>query len=182
MGFFSWKTSDEGVSVANTYSGVEPIPVYLLRPDGKKPIKEEAYEGYGDFGGVDVFEILARDNLPEAMANTLSLEKLREIGIGVDCGSYYIHKETGQKWTVFHDYSALLDGEGHHYPGGYDGIVKEFGKSFNEMIANGDVEEKSISDLIQYPLKLSFDPNADYHSLPASELCPQQGYFYQIRP
>jgi hypothetical protein len=36
---------------------------------------------------------------------------------------------------------------------------------------------KSIT--LTYPLKFSFNPDAVYEDLPASESCPFQGYFYE---
>jgi hypothetical protein len=62
MGMFSWLTSDGEESIANVYSGRETKTVYLLQPNGKPPIKESAYEGYGDFGNVDAYVWLAEQN------------------------------------------------------------------------------------------------------------------------
>lgn len=61
MGFFSWVTSDTNRSVSNVYSDRGTFPVYLLQPQGK-PIFEEEYEGYGEFGGYDIFELVAKWN------------------------------------------------------------------------------------------------------------------------
>ena len=57
MGFFSWKCAKSGVSVASRYnSDVWDSECYVVTPNGI--IYEEAYEGYGDFGGFDIFELL----------------------------------------------------------------------------------------------------------------------------
>lgn len=64
MGFFSWKTSDTKESISNIHSNRGTFPVYVLCPDGKK-IKEENYNGYGDFGGQDIYALLADWNLPK---------------------------------------------------------------------------------------------------------------------
>jgi len=63
MGFFSWTTADTNESIMNSYTD-ECRTVYLLQP-GRRPIKEEEYEGYGVFGGVDAYEWLALENAPE---------------------------------------------------------------------------------------------------------------------
>jgi hypothetical protein len=74
MGFFSWKTSDTQKTIWNKYSG-KCKPVYLLMPDGNH-IYEPAYEGYGVFGGIDVFVLLAEKN-----GLTGDFETLRSAGI-----------------------------------------------------------------------------------------------------
>ena len=61
MGFFSWKTADTKRSIANRYSEEETFPVVLIAPDGRKWI-EESYEGYGVFGGKDIYELIAELN------------------------------------------------------------------------------------------------------------------------
>lgn len=66
MGYFSWLTSDTQESIANNCTE-QCRPVYLLQPGDLGNILESSYEGYGEFGGVDVFEWLARMNLSEKM-------------------------------------------------------------------------------------------------------------------
>lgn len=63
MGFFSWRTSDTKESIANTYSDHENAgrTVYLLQPDGKPPLVERGYEGYGVIG-VDVYAWIGKMN------------------------------------------------------------------------------------------------------------------------
>ena len=65
MGFFSWKTADTNKSIPNIYAeedfGVKGFTVYMLSPDGRK-WKEAAYEGYGRFGGQDIYLLIAELN------------------------------------------------------------------------------------------------------------------------
>lgn len=61
MGFFSFKTQDTGRSIANNYSSQPTFPVYMTDNQGNS-WKEENYEGYGEFGGKDYFELLAEMN------------------------------------------------------------------------------------------------------------------------
>jgi hypothetical protein len=61
MGFFSYKTQDTNETIWNTYSDKETFTVFLVEPNGNR-YEEVNYEGYGVFGGVDIYELVARLN------------------------------------------------------------------------------------------------------------------------
>ncbi len=61
MGFSSFVTSDTKESIWNVYTG-QARTSYMLQPNGLPPIEDKAYQGYMRFGGVDVFEWIARTN------------------------------------------------------------------------------------------------------------------------
>ena len=61
MGFFSWKTLDTNRSIANVYSRRNTFTVYMHDDKGNK-WREDSYEGYGEFGGKDYYELLAEMN------------------------------------------------------------------------------------------------------------------------
>ena len=62
MGAFSWCTSDTKKSIPCCIPfGDLPGTVYLLNPFGE-PYKETDYEGYGEFGGRDVYELVVEWN------------------------------------------------------------------------------------------------------------------------
>jgi len=85
MGFFSFKTSDTNESIANIHSDHpnKGRTVYLVQPNGKPPIAENAYNGYGDFGDIDAYAWLAKFNAPnvEHLDLVKDSEVLRHIGI-----------------------------------------------------------------------------------------------------
>jgi len=83
MGLFSWVTSDSNESIANVYSSRPVKTVYLLQPNGQPPIKEECYEGYGDFGGIDAFVWVTEQNAPplEIDISQMDHEEKRVLGI-----------------------------------------------------------------------------------------------------
>ena len=56
MGFFSWKTSDTNKSITNKYTDKGALKVYMLTPTDK--YYEDNYEGYGEFGGKDYYELV----------------------------------------------------------------------------------------------------------------------------
>lgn len=61
MGFFSWKTQDTDKSIANVHSNREPF--FVCMHDNKGNIwTETSYDGYGEFGGKDFYELLAEMN------------------------------------------------------------------------------------------------------------------------
>ena len=61
MGFFSWKTQDTNESIPNVYSNRKTFTVFMH--DNKGNIwTETEYDGYGEFGGKDYYELLAEMN------------------------------------------------------------------------------------------------------------------------
>lgn len=53
MGSFSWYASDTHRAIRSE----NPFPVYTLQPEGA-PLLETDYEGYGVFGGHDIYDLL----------------------------------------------------------------------------------------------------------------------------
>lgn len=54
MGSFSWYASDTKRAIRSE----NPFPVYALRPD-TEPLLELDYDGYGNFGGWDIYDLVA---------------------------------------------------------------------------------------------------------------------------
>jgi hypothetical protein len=69
MGFFSWNTCDTGRSIANNCSTRPTFTVHMIAPDGRV-FTETDYEGYGEFGEKDFYELLAEINGFESDRNT----------------------------------------------------------------------------------------------------------------
>ncbi len=181
MGFFSWKTCDTEQSIPAAASGRPMKPVYLLQPNGQPPIKEDCYEGYGVFAGLDTFTWLARTNA-EALGLDLSKydnDAMRGLGISMDVGHICKDTETGEIWSVFQDATPLVGGK--YFAGNYAQVIPELGASANDLMASGRFRSVDIKEVISlpYPLKFSFNPKAVYEDMPASEICPDQGFFYE---
>ncbi len=173
MGMFSFKTADDKISIPEGSA-----PVYLLMPDGKPNIREPSYSGYGMFGGVDVFTWLAQANVDKEILEGMSEEKVRTLGIGLSVGDLYKHVETGRLWSIFQNYRAL-NKEATHFEGNFGAVMPEYGKSPNDLIEEGLLEEVPLSSLCKYPVKLSYNPNAVYEEIEnGSENCPSQGFMY----
>jgi hypothetical protein len=61
MGFFSWRTQDTDRSIPNVFSDRTPFKVVMVDDKGNKYV-EENYNGYGEFGGKDFYELLDEMN------------------------------------------------------------------------------------------------------------------------
>lgn len=184
MGFSSWTTCDTKESIAVRYAMHKNSnrTVYLLQPNGAKPITEHSYEGYCEFGGEDVDLWIAKNNLKkEYLSKAMSNEMLMDYGCAIEIGKYYLDVNSGKKYS-FH-YFKLVD-ELCPFDGNYETVQKGYDKSPNELIADGTWVAKEMKDLLldnidkYLPLKFSFNKDAIYEEFPASERCPYQGYFY----
>jgi hypothetical protein len=72
MGFFSWMTSDTGRSIANQHSRLRPFTVHMITEDGQV-FTENNYDGYGEFGGKDFYELLAELNGEKTRSEGITL-------------------------------------------------------------------------------------------------------------
>jgi hypothetical protein len=72
MGFFSWHTNDTDEPIWNVHTGKHKT-AYMIDNKGNS-WREDEYDGYGDFGGKDFYELLAEMNgLPSCRNQGLSL-------------------------------------------------------------------------------------------------------------
>lgn len=73
MGFFSWKTCDTQRSIPNSYNGVRnTFPVNLIDHQNNRWL-EKNYDGFGVFGGMDFYELLAKMNGKKTREEGLNL-------------------------------------------------------------------------------------------------------------
>lgn len=183
MGFFSWLTADTNESTANIHSGMPVKTVHLLQPGGLPPISEDAYEGYGDFGGVDAYLWLARANrhmIKRSAADIAAFDDdtMRTIGVTLDCGGYYVDSVDGSKHAIFHVGATLIDPSIRHHGVTYDKPIAHFGgRTGNELVADGRLVKTSFE--CDVALKFSHDPHAVHEDLAPSASCPYQGFIYE---
>ena len=80
MGFFSFKTQDTNKSIANSYSTRKTFKVHMFDNKGNVWV-EDNYDGYGEFGGKDYYELLAEMNNKKGRDEgiTLSFSKIPHI-------------------------------------------------------------------------------------------------------
>lgn len=179
MGFFSWLTADTKETIANTYTDKHREEgVYLLCPDGSK-IHEPFYEGYGIFGEQNAYVLLGRQNSERLGVTLQTDEEAFSLGVSLDCGVVYIHSETTEIWHIFHTGAHCVLG-GRKVHSRFNEYSPELGMEINKAIEIGLLKPTPVATLVDFlPLKFSFDPEAEYHKLGPSEICPHQGFFYE---
>lgn len=187
MGFFSWKTCDTNESVMNVHTP-NCRTVYFLQPDGKPSIMEDSYDGSGVFGDTSAYEWLLEENAEHLGLNldSISSEQAYMAGAHLAEGTLCKDIATGEYWVYapqkgcFQFLVSEVEPEavintfvnwGHKIP--------EYGTSANDLVKTGAFKRIDVSEIleIKYPIKLSFNFEAKYEDYPASENCPNQGYF-----
>lgn len=121
MGFFSWTTSDTNKSISNKFSGRKPFTVYMITEDGRC-WKEENYEGYGEFGGKDIYELIAELNGKKTRTEGIDLiffkeNQLGDFGIAVKQHKIFCPKLVEDKTINFHkiSYPKRCNAQGFFY-------------------------------------------------------------------
>lgn len=87
MGYFSWITQDTNRSIANASSKMSTFTVYMV-DDADNKYREDNYEGYGEFGGKDYYQLVAEMNMVDPIFHT------REVGIDLE---FNLHRVTGER-------------------------------------------------------------------------------------
>lgn len=169
MGLFTWLTADtQEVIPAQGFKGGARA-IHLLQPDGKPAIAEDLYEGYGHFGKIDAIAWLGRNNLPKDVASALSEQELEQVGHALG-SNVYRDINTNEVFRFKMNESNTLDSIDEIKAtdtGMYSEPHPKYGVSPTELIEQGVWVEHKYN--IAFPLKFSFDANAVYEDLPASE-------------
>lgn len=182
MGFFSWNTSDTKTSISNRWSTRPTFPVYMITEDGQI-FEEKDYDGYGVFGGKDIFVLISEMNGYKGKDDEESRDNvfkhIWKRGIMKGDKKYY-HSWYGEKGT-FRKYDEPIESEG--------GICandlvsehgwKSFGDSgeFSEWAEQGYKVPKLVENI---PMMIKSDEKwkSFWDSLPYPEDCLDQGFFY----
>jgi hypothetical protein len=169
MGFFSWQTSDTKRSIPSSYSSRSTFTVHMITEDGQV-FTEDDYEGYGVFGGKDIYELVADLNglCPKGDTDDKRLAAIdllfktiitcgeRSYVQGVDFKSWEQPLETEGGRTP----NALVSmGWKQVYPNGYG--------DFEAAAANGVKVPKLVEEI-----------PTDFNDVSYPKNCPDQGFFY----
>lgn len=186
MGFFSWKTSDTKKSIANIRSRRKTFPVHMITKCGQV-FTEESYEGYGDFGGKDFFELIAElneldkregiaeDACPRDLGHALAFECILTNG-----ERNYPRRSELTPDGVWWSYEEPIEAEGGKTP---NQLMKE---GFVTIYPNGCGDLRvmaeagySIPKLVEHlPDVKAVDYINEWNKLEYPEPCEFQGFFY----
>ena len=105
MGFFSWRTQDTDKSIANKWSARDTFRVQMMDDKGNV-WTEDSYDGYGEFGGKDYYELLAEmngltANNPDELRGKgieLAFSKNNHSGVGTEGVKYPNLVEMADGW------------------------------------------------------------------------------------
>jgi len=174
MGFFSWKTSDTRKSVPNIHSSRKAFTIHMITEYGQV-FTEPAYDGYGEFGGMDIYVLIAELNGIEGANN--DEKRIKAIDL--------LHK------TILTDGEKVLEC-GKDFTN-WGTPIKGFNKTANELVEAGwtKVYPNGYGDFnaaakkgISLPKLVQTLPSADsnwkefWDKLPYPKDCENQGYFY----
>lgn len=174
MGFFSFITSDSNESIPNIHSGRKTFPVYMATPGpNRKVFEEKEYDGYGVFGGKDIYVLIAELNnlCPNGTHEDKRMEAIALIykTVITDGTTKFIKGIDFTRWDqplgdtkrtanelVYEDGWSMI------HPNGYG--------DFNEAARQGYIMPKLFEDRasINY-----------WDEFPYPTSCSYQGYFYE---
>jgi hypothetical protein len=179
MGFFSWLTSDTKKSIANNYSTRSTFPVHMVTEDGQI-FTENNYEGYGVFGGKDMYVLIAELNGHKGETD----EETRDMAFnliwkrGIKKGDKILYHSWNGEEGTFRLYSDPIPTEGNICA---NDLMTEHGwTGFGDSGDFNDWAEEGIKvpKLVERLPNTNADWKQWWESLPYPESCPDQGFFY----
>lgn len=173
MGFFSWITSDTERSIANVYSPRRTFPVYVLIPEhcGGGYIEERSYEGYGDFGGHDIYDLVADWNRTNLTVDAIIKPERERWESGAEGDKWF--EAAVKRWeNACARLKDFADGKDEEY------MIATYGKEYKRLIGIDIACYNEQNAALEYPIKIVEDKNLDYEDAEPSMSCPDQGFFY----
>ena len=156
MGQFSWldcKTEEQVVDDKR-----RDVYVLIPRDFGGGHIKETCYDGYGNFGGHDIFDLVAdwnREYLTKDFELPYSKTKLGD----TEWAEFYFDYSNSRKEI---EEKVCANSERNYFEYRYIGIT----------LACYDEDNEALP----FPIKITHDPNAIYEWCPPSKSDPNQGW------
>lgn len=176
MGQFSWLDCKTGEQVLDNF----PRKVYVLVPKefGGGHIEENFYDGYGHFGGKDIYDLVADWNR-EYISNTpehLFPHSLHEYGWMRQCIATGRHEGWSVEVTAFEKkwYKAYSD-----LSKTREQVVAEVEGVYEWRYIGIDLacyDEDNAA--LPFPIKITHDADAVYEDCEPSERDPNQGWKY----
>ena len=172
MGFFSFKTSDTQKSIPNACSNKGTFEVHLITEDGQV-FTEKEYEGYGVFGGRDIYTLIGEMNgvkgkNREEIRNKVFNGKITERGVTNGKIKYAYRKD-------FENYESPIKAQGDKSANQLrEEGWKDYGGCGLDTIAKNGFKVPKLVEML--PSKKEWKKVWD--TLPYPEDCKDQGFFY----
>lgn len=160
MGFFSFLTTDTKLSIPNHHSSQPFYNVYMVDDEGTE-WEETSYEGYGVFGGKDIYQLIAEMN----NMDTGNFELDRHIGINLHLGISGIYR-----------LKEIYLATGIHFFN-WDKDIITHGKSANQLIKEGSFKNIKVQFTDAIFPNLYTKSGMKWQNKPLRD-CKYQGYFY----
>ena len=175
MGFFSFMTADTNKSITNVHSRQGALPVAVLIPAeyGGGCITEYSYDGYGEFGGCDVYELIVDWNYKYLEIPNLKEPLREEFEPGGD-GQMYYEGELAQYELIC---SIIADYQNGMKP---RRLEKEYGSDWKQELGIYLLMDENRACL-KYDLKIVelTNKHLTYEEVEGiSKDVDDQGYFY----
>lgn len=196
MGQFSWIYSDTNKQLidnkpADTYLLVPP----LFRMKYDKAIYEGCYDGYGRFGGYDVYDLVAewnREYLSEEMLRDepklenfgglyeFEKERLRELGLS----EVQIQEKDNEQKTYYFNAAMARRKESIGRLGDYkngfsdEEMYEKYGDEWKRLIGIDIACYDEQNESIPFPIKITTKP-MNYNDVAPSKSDPNQGWEIQ---
>ena len=115
MGMFSWITTDTKKSIRSTYADdYSPQTIYMRDNKGNVWI-EDAYEGYGVFGGKDYYQLLAEMNKVEGLTGDVDEDRGKGIDLAFSDEPFISPTLNGKKESPWvNNHNDMCPGQGYY--------------------------------------------------------------------
>ena len=159
------------------------IPEFLQKKYGER-IKEPFYQGYGEFGGYDIYNLVVDFNINMSIDEVLKLRGFQIIPPNAVTGLWENEKEEMRKRGISEATIMKMDAERREI--NYNNILKQRELIRSEFI-NYKLQDKIIGELplrsvgiamigkeddnnmLRFPVKITYDSKAVYEKCPASD-------------
>lgn len=166
MGQFSWITCDTQKQVINN----KKKDVYVLIPIefGGGHIAEPCYDGYGTFGGFDIYDLVADWNKQSVTSDIIRIPKREQWG-------YFPDSEDNFSFAI-DEYKRSCRRLGYFKRCPDEVMTWKYGNYFKREIGIDIACYDEQNAVLKYPIKIAELKDSVYESMPYSKRDPNQGW------
>ena len=182
MGQFSWLDCITGEQIVD--NKVRDVYVLIPKEFGGGHIKETCYDGYGNFGGHDVYELVATWNrkplsdkpnyiFPHAVERAQRI--LQHYKWDSDYSERIDLQLRDKTWYEFYSNLSFSEDKVVEYMKEVGGMIFPEWRCIGIDLACYDED----NEVLPYPIKITHNPNAIYEDCMPSKSDPNQGWEYE---